>query len=161
MPLGNAGLISACLDQLYPVKSDFSNRFYRNFFRKVPWAEALFIHDPKKQEVMLFAVMSMVARGFDSGRDMKDELNQFGRGHARLGVREEMFPVFGAVFLETLIEFLPDWDHPQLARAWWGTFTELSEQVIAGMREERELRLVHSRLFTRERGQQAAAQPVD
>ena len=144
----NAETISICIDHLCAVRRVFTARFYQRLFEELPGAEALFIHDPKRQEMMLFAAMSMMLRGFEAGRDLRAEMFAFFRIHRRVGVREEMFPVFGAVFLEVLIEFLPDHDRPGLARAWWGVYTEIYEAIVEGMRSDAADKAAARRLFS-------------
>lgn len=137
MPLNKHGLVRNCLGELYSDRVAFSARFYDKLFAQLPQVQRLFVHDRKKQELMLYSTISMTMRGMEKGRELDAELMEFGRRHARIGVREEFFPVFGAVFLETLIEFLPDWDHPQVASAWWGGYSDVCEIMVAGMRAER------------------------
>lgn len=150
MPIESAGLIRACLSDLYSVRIEFSRRFYDRFFEQVPEARRLFVHNQDKQALMLYAAVAMTMRGIESGRDLDKELIEFGKRHARLGVKQEMFPIFGSTFLETLIEFLPDHDHPMIARAWWGGFTDMSTPIIAGMIAEQEAMQVDKRLFRKE-----------
>lgn len=150
MTLTNAGLIRACLSNIYSQRVEFAHKFYERFFQQAPQAKRLFIHDAGKQELMLYAAISMTMRGLETGRNLDNELIEFGRRHARLGVKQEYFPVFGSVFLETLIEFLPEWDHPQVAKAWWGSFTDMSTPIIAGMLAEQKMMDADKRLFRKE-----------
>ncbi|WP_171042868.1 globin domain-containing protein [Maritimibacter alexandrii] len=150
MPFENAGLIRACLSDLYSVRIEFSRRFYDRFFEQVPEARRLFVHNQDKQALMLYAAVAMTMRGMESGRDLDGELIEFGKRHARLGVKQDMFPIFGSTFLETLIEYLPHHDHPKIAKAWWGGFTDMSTPIIAGMIAEQEEMMADKRLFRKE-----------
>lgn len=147
MSMGNAEIIAVCMDQLFAVRQAFSKRFYRRLFDAMPEVQGLYVNDPKRQEMMLFAVVSMVVKGFQSGRDLRREMFEFGRIHRRSGVTEAMFPVFGTAFLETLIEFLPEFDHPGLARAWWAVYTEMYEAIVEGMRADATALPAAHRLF--------------
>lgn len=132
----NSAVIAHCLNQLFAVRQPFAARFYRRLFEEIPEARSHFTTDMKRQEMMLFAVLSMAVKGFASGRKMHGELFEFGRVHRRAGVTEEMFPVFGAVFLEVLIEFLPDIERTELAPIWWQVYTRLYEPIVDGMRSD-------------------------
>lgn len=134
MGLSNSAVIANCLNQLSAVRQPFAARFYRRLFEEMPQTRSLFTTDMKRQEMMLFAVLSMAVKGFASGRKMYGELYEFGRVHRRVGVTEEMFPVFGAVFLEVLIEFRPDIERTALAPVWWQVYTRLYEPIVDGMR---------------------------
>ena len=131
-----AEVISTCIEDLCGVRCVFTDRFYKRLFEELPEARPMFVHDPKRQEMMLFAVVSMMLKRLEAGRDLHEEMFEFGRIHRRVGVREEMFPVFGSVFLEVLIEFLPEYDNPDLAEAWWGVYTPIYEAIIDGMRAD-------------------------
>jgi len=148
MQANNAETVSICIDHLCAVRCLFTERFYQRLLEELPETEAMFIHDPKRQEMMLFAAMSMMLKGLETGRDLRAEMFEFGRIHRRVGVREEMFPVFGAVFLEMLIEFLPEDDHPGLATAWWGVYTEIYETIVQGMRADAADKAAARRLFS-------------
>ncbi|MEC7763203.1 MAG: globin domain-containing protein [Pseudomonadota bacterium] len=150
MTFENAAVIRESLSQLYGVRTEFSRRFYDRFFEQVPEARRLFVHNQEKQALMLYAAIAMTTRGIESGRDLDNELIEFGKRHARLGVKQEMFPIFGSTFLETLIEYLPDSNHPRIARAWWGAFTDMSTPIIAGMIAEQEAMKLDKRLFRKE-----------
>ncbi len=148
MKAHNAATISICIEHLCAVRCRFTARFYQRLFEELPEARAMFIHDPKRQEMMLFAALSMMLKGLEAGRDLQAELFEFGRIHRRVGVREEMFPVFGAVFLDVLIEFLPQHDHRGLAKAWWAVYTEIYEAIVEGMRSDAADRAAARRLFS-------------
>lgn len=137
MPLSNASLLSQCFELLYPVRHEFTTRFYARLFAKLPETREMFSIDPRRREMMLFAVISMILKGVESGRDLEPEMHQFGRLHARADVQDEHFPIFGSVFLETLQDALPDWDQGQLANAWWDVYTTLYEAMAEGMAAER------------------------
>lgn len=149
----NAAVVSTCMEALFPIRHQFADRFYARLFHQMPQVRELFVHDPRRQNTMLFSVISMVLKGMDAGRNMTVEMAEFGRLHAKAGVREEQFPVFGAVFLETLIEFLPDMDHPRIAKAWWGVYTDVYEAIIEGMKAERALQATDRRVFRANSGQ--------
>ncbi|MAM63961.1 globin domain-containing protein [Maritimibacter sp. UBA3975] len=146
----NAGLIRASLTELFPRREEFAERFYERFFEQAPQVRRMFVHDSEKQKLMLYAAIAMTMRGLESERVLHSELMAFGSRHARLGVREEHFPIFGSAFLETLIHFLPQWDHPDLARAWWGAFTDMSTPIIAGLKAEIAVMTAERKLFTGE-----------
>ncbi len=142
-------LVHECLEDLQTVRHAFAAEFYRRLFAALPRVRALFMNDMKHQEMMLFAIMSMLFKRMESGQKITQELIEFGQMHYRVGVREEMLPFFGSVFLDTMKDFLPARDHPQLAVAWWAVFTDISVGIIEGMRwAEAEERSAH-RVFGR------------
>jgi hemoglobin-like flavoprotein len=150
MNSSNAARIRACLTELYPRRREFAARFYERFFEQAPQVRRLFVHDTDKQQLMLYAAIAMSMRALESARMLDEELVEFGSRHARVGVKEEHFPIFGSVFLETLIEFLPHHDHPDLARSWWGAFTDISTAIIAGLRAEAAVMSAERKLFAAE-----------
>lgn len=143
----NAAMISSCIEDLYQVRYQFADRLYDTLFKQLPQVRALFRHDRQRQHMMLFSIISMLVKGMEADRDMSGELIEFGRIHHKYGVREEQFPVFGAVFLQVMIDFLPERDHPDLAQAWWGFYTRIYEPVVEGLRAEQALQATSRRLF--------------
>lgn len=127
-------LIQHCMEDLSLSRLEFPRRFYERLFRRAPEIEKLFTKDRTRQSLMLYAVMAMVVSCMRSGKDVSGELGQFGRRHARVGVREEMFPIFGQAFIDTMVEFLPHRHAEVLERAWTPTFARISTGVIAGTR---------------------------
>jgi len=145
----DAELIGRCLDELFPARAEFAERFYLRFFHAHPEARALFVHDPVRQQKAIYAVMSMMLSCICAGRDLGEAFAGFGRAHVRAGVREDMFPAFGAAFHATMRDFLPHQDAAALARAWDGVWPELASGVIGGMRERRREAREETRLFHR------------
>lgn len=159
-------LVQHCMEDLYLARLEFPRRFYERLFRRAPDIEKLFSQDKNRQSLMLYAVMSMVVSCLNAGKDLSDELAKFGRLHVRAGVQEDMFPVFGQAFLDTMVEFLPHRQAEVLERAWTQTYQRIAEGVIAGMRDEATAApLFHAEPRTRDRAAvqalHAARQPQE
>ena len=95
----DAVLVRECIGQVYAAREAFAARFYERFFRELPAARRLFVHDTKRQEMMLYSVLAMATRGLEKGRNLDEEMNEFGRRHAHIGAKEAYFPVFGPPIL--------------------------------------------------------------
>lgn len=131
------GIVHANLERLFPVRHKFAERFYDQLLLEIPELSKVLGADRKRQETMLFAMISMIVKGMDAGREMDSELMELGRMHAQAQVEEWHFPVFGSVFLDVMIEFLPTANHALLAQAWWNVYTRIYEDMFQGMADER------------------------
>lgn len=153
----NFGYIRHCLEALFPKRVEFTHRFYERFFQLEPAAKHLFSQGAHRQGVFLYASMTMLATCLGAGRDLTDELAEFGRLHARVSVDESMFPAFGQAFLETMIEFLPDHDPHEIAAAWHPTWEKVSAALIDGIRDGRAQQRAAVRVFGSRDSDEAAS----
>lgn len=142
-------LISRLLRQLYSVQPAFSKRFYDKFFAELPRARRLFPPDPKRQELVLYATMTVLVRALENQEDLDRELIEFGRQHARIGVEEHFFGIFGNIFLDTMLEFLPELHDHTLVSAWHEAFEDISSIVMVGCAVEQSKRELDGKLFAR------------
>ena len=130
-------LILTCLEDLFRHRAAFARRFYDTLFELEPEAERYFSGDRCRQEQMLFAMMTMILTGLCSGRDLSDDLVTLGRLHARVGIGASFFPIFGTVFVDTMLGFLPDRRPEPIRWAWQRVWDEISAGMIAGIEAER------------------------
>ncbi|MZR14214.1 hypothetical protein GQE99_14420 [Maritimibacter sp. DP07] len=130
-------IVAKCLEFIYPRRSEFSARFYDNMFVALPQAKKLFVSDRSQQEKLLFHAIANIERSMMNGKSPDRDLIEFGRMHAHAGVKREYFAVFGEIFLSTMIEFLPNKNRKILVAAWWSSYNEIAEIMIAGMELEK------------------------
>jgi hemoglobin-like flavoprotein len=126
--------LDASFQRILPLKDDFAEAFYAELFRRFPETKALFEQrhtDIQRQRKALMQALETVLDALKEGQteQLCATLTQLGQQHRQYGVQPEDYAKVGAVLLDTLADYDPDWSE-QLNTEWMQAYG-----AVVGMME--------------------------
>jgi hemoglobin-like flavoprotein len=114
-----------------PISEQAAALFYGRLFEIAPAVKPLFHGDMKEQGRKLMATLAVVVNGLSNLDSILPAASALAKRHLDYGVKAGDYAPVGAALLWTLEQGLgKDWT-PDLAAAWTGAYTLLSEFMIA------------------------------
>lgn len=124
--------LEASFAAIEPKAGAIGRAFYQTLLTRHPELRSLFGSDLDAQGERLMAMVAAGVRLLGRPAQLVPALHGLGRRHVGYGVRDEHYPVVGAVLLDTLAEALgEDWT-PEVQAAWTGFYGLVAETMQAG-----------------------------
>jgi nitric oxide dioxygenase len=114
-----------------PISGKAAELFYGRLFEIAPQVRAMFPDDMSEQRKKLMATLAIVVQGLNNLDTILPAASALAKRHVSYGAEAAHYPVVGQALLWTLEQGLgPSWT-PEVAAAWTGAFTTLSEFMIS------------------------------
>jgi nitric oxide dioxygenase len=114
-----------------PISDKAAELFYGRLFEIAPQVRAMFPDDMSEQRKKLMATLAIVVQGLNNLDTILPAASALAKRHVSYGAEAAHYPVVGQALLWTLERGLgPSWT-PEVAAAWTGAFTTLSEFMIS------------------------------
>ncbi len=130
MTPADVALVKSSFDKVKPIASDAAALFYGRLFEIAPEVKPLFTGDIKEQGKKLMTTLAVVVNGLDNLPSILPAASALAKKHVTYGVSAAHYTPVGAALLWTLEKGLGSAWTPQLAAAWTGAYTTLSDFMI-------------------------------
>jgi nitric oxide dioxygenase len=117
--------------KVIPIADQAAALFYGRLFEIAPEVKPLFRGDMKEQGSKLMATLAVVVHGLDNLDSVLPAASALAKRHVEYGVKAADYAPVGAALLWTLEKGLGDQWTPELAAAWGGAYSVLSDFMIA------------------------------
>ena len=125
-----AALIHDSFAEIAPDSELVAAIFYDRLFEIAPQVRAMFPDDMTEQRKKLMATLAIVVQGLNNLDTILPAASALAKRHVSYGAEAAHYPVVGQALLWTLEQGLgPSWT-PDVAAAWTGAYTTLSEFMI-------------------------------
>jgi len=122
--------IQESFTKVAPISEQAAELFYGRLFEIAPAVKPLFRGDMKEQGRKLMATLAVVVNGLSNLDSILPAASALAKKHVGYGVKAADYAPVGAALLWTLEKGLgKDWT-PELATAWTGAYTVLSDFMI-------------------------------
>jgi nitric oxide dioxygenase len=129
-------LVQDSFAKVAPISAKAAELFYGRLFEIAPNVRAMFPDDMTEQRKKLMATLAIVVQGLNNLDTILPAASALAKRHASYGAEAAHYPVVGQALLWTLEQGLgPSWT-PEVAAAWTGAYTTLSEFMISEAREK-------------------------
>jgi nitric oxide dioxygenase len=124
-------LVQDSFAKVGPISEKAAELFYGRLFEIAPQVRAMFPDDMSEQRKKLMATLAIVVQGLNNLDTILPAASALAKRHVSYGAEAAHYPVVGQALLWTLEQGLgPSWT-PEVAAAWTGAFTTLSEFMIS------------------------------
>jgi nitric oxide dioxygenase len=124
-------LVQDSFAKVGPISDKAAELFYGRLFEIAPQVRAMFPDDMSEQRKKLMATLAIVVQGLNNLDTILPAASALAKRHVSYGAEAAHYPVVGQALLWTLERGLgPSWT-PEVAAAWTGAFTTLSEFMIS------------------------------
>jgi nitric oxide dioxygenase len=124
-------LVQDSFAKVAPISGKAAELFYGRLFEIAPQVRAMFPDDMSEQRKKLMATLAIVVQGLNNLDTILPAASALAKRHVSYGAEAAHYPVVGQALLWTLEQGLgPSWT-PEVAAAWTGAFTTLSEFMIS------------------------------
>jgi hemoglobin-like flavoprotein len=113
-----------------PISEQAAALFYGRLFEIAPQVKPLFRGDMKEQGRKLMATLAVVVNGLSNLDTVLPAASALAKRHVDYGVKAADYTPVGAALLWTLEQGLGKEWTPELAAAWTGAYTVLSDYMI-------------------------------
>lgn len=115
-----------------PEPIELTREFYRDLFKRVPAARALFPDDMTAQQERLLSGILAAVRAMDQPHLVEDSLRRWGVVHRRLhGITNDLYPQVGHSLLHALKLLYPSMES-SLGSAWIAVYEWMAAVMIDG-----------------------------
>ena len=123
-------LVQDSFAKVGPISEKAAELFYGRLFEIAPQVRAMFPDDMTEQRKKLMATLAIVVQGLNNLDTILPAASALAKRHVSYGAEAAHYPVVGQALLWTLEQGLgPSWT-PDVAAAWTGAYTTLSEFMI-------------------------------
>jgi hemoglobin-like flavoprotein len=123
-------LVQDSFAKVGPISEKAAELFYGRLFEIAPQVRAMFPDDMSEQRKKLMATLAIVVQGLNNLDTILPAASALAKRHVSYGAEAAHYPVVGQALLWTLEQGLgPSWT-PDVAAAWAGAYTTLSEFMI-------------------------------
>jgi hemoglobin-like flavoprotein len=129
-------LLRRTFEKLVPLPKRFGQAFYRRLFELDPNLRLLFRGDLDRQASMLAEALALGVLQLVDEQKVSGHIRALGARHARYGVVERHYELFGRALLDALAERLGDDFTPEIGAAWNEAWHLLSAAMLEASREE-------------------------
>lgn len=127
--------ISAVYNSFSKARSigpDFGSLFYQNLSSDYPEIKSLFTSPiMESQHTRFVGQLDVIMIRMKNGRDVTQMLQELGRHHGHIGVKNEDFEKFGATLMKVLQELLGAEFDGYLRESWLSLFAEIKRMMIS------------------------------
>jgi nitric oxide dioxygenase len=124
-------LVQDSFAKVGPISEKAAELFYGRLFEIAPQVRAMFPDDMTEQRKKLMATLAIVVQGLNNLDTILPAASALAKRHVSYGAEAAHYPVVGQALLWTLEQGLgPSWT-PDVAAAWTGAYTTLSEFMIS------------------------------
>ena len=124
-------LVQDSFAKVGPISDKAAELFYGRLFEIAPQVRAMFPDDMSEQRKKLMATLAIVVQGLNNLDTILPAASALAKRHVSYGAEAAHYPVVGQALLWTLEQGLgPSWT-PDVAAAWTGAYTTLSEFMIS------------------------------
>ena len=124
-------LVQDSFAKVAPISDQAAIIFYNRLFEVAPSVKAMFPEDMTEQRKKLTATLAIVVNGLNNLDTILQAASALAKRHVSYGAEAAHYPVVGQALLWTLEQGLgPSWT-PEVAAAWTGAYTTLSEFMIS------------------------------
>jgi nitric oxide dioxygenase len=124
-------LVQDSFAKVAPISGKAAELFYGRLFEIAPQVRAMFPDDMSEQRKKLMATLTIVVQGLNNLDTILPAASALAKRHVSYGAEAAHYPVVGQALLWTLEQGLgPSWT-PEVATAWTGAYTTLSEFMIS------------------------------
>jgi nitric oxide dioxygenase len=124
-------LVQDSFAKVAPISGKAAELFYGRLFEIAPQVRAMFPDDMTEQRKKLMATLAIVVQGLNNLDTILPAASALAKRHVSYGAEAAHYPVVGQALLWTLEQGLgPSWT-PEVAAAWTGAYTTLSEFMIS------------------------------
>jgi len=124
-------LVQDSFAKVAPISAKAAELFYGRLFEIAPQVRAMFPDDMTEQRKKLMATLAIVVNGLNNLDTILPAASALAKRHVSYGAEAAHYPVVGQALLWTLEQGLgPSWT-PDVAAAWTGAYTTLSEFMIS------------------------------
>jgi len=124
-------LVQDSFAKVAPISEKAAELFYGRLFEVAPQVRAMFPDDMTEQRKKLMATLAIVVNGLNNLDAILPAASALAKRHVTYGAEAAHYPVVGQTLLWTLEQGLgPSWT-PDVAAAWTGAYTALSEFMIS------------------------------
>ena len=124
-------LVQDSFAKVAPISEKAAELFYGRLFEIAPQVRAMFPDDMTEQRKKLMATLAIVVQGLNNLDAILPAASALAKRHVSYGAEAAHYPVVGQALLWTLEQGLgPSWT-PDVAAAWTGAYTTLSEFMIS------------------------------
>ncbi len=117
---------------LIPNSEEFAVKFYRRLFAARPEVRDLFGADMDAQHTKLMDTLTALVESLEREHIVDESLTALSQRHVRYGARAEHYDWVQEALLETLKEYVPNWETDDLASLW----KTLIERVSSSMKPQ-------------------------
>ena len=131
MTPGQIKIVQDSFAKVAPISEKAAELFYGRLFEIAPQVRAMFPDDMTGQRKKLMATLAIVVNGLNNLDTILPAASALAKRHVSYGAEAAHYPVVGQALLWTLEQGLgPSWT-PEVAAAWTGAYTTLSEFMIS------------------------------
>jgi nitric oxide dioxygenase len=131
MTPGQIKIVQDSFAKVAPISERAAELFYGRLFEIAPQVRAMFPDDMIEQRKKLMATLAIVVNGLNNLDTILPAASALAKRHVSYGAEAAHYPVVGQALLWTLEQGLgPSWT-PEVAVAWTGAYTTLSEFMIS------------------------------
>jgi hemoglobin-like flavoprotein len=131
MTPGQIKIVQDSFAKVAPISEKAAELFYGRLFEIAPQVRAMFPDDMTEQRKKLIATLAIVVNGLNNLDTILPAASALAKRHVSYGAEAAHYPVVGQALLWTLEQGLgPSWT-PEVAAAWTGAYTTLSEFMIS------------------------------
>jgi nitric oxide dioxygenase len=131
MTPGQIKIVQDSFAKVAPISEKAAELFYGRLFEIAPQVRAMFPDDMTEQRKKLMATLAIVVNGLNNLDTILPAASALAKRHVSYGAEAAHYPVVGQALLWTLEQGLgPSWT-PEVAAAWTGAYTTLSEFMIS------------------------------
>jgi nitric oxide dioxygenase len=124
-------LVQDSFAKVAPISEKAAELFYGRLFEVAPQVRAMFPDDMTEQRKKLMATLAIVVNGLNNLDAILPAASALAKRHVAYGAQPTHYPVVGQALLWTLEQGLgPSWTL-DVAAAWTGAYTTLSEFMIS------------------------------
>jgi nitric oxide dioxygenase len=123
-------LVQESFAKVAPIADQAAVIFYDRLFEIAPAVKAMFPADMKEQRKKLMAALAMIVGGLSTLETILPAASALAKRHVAYGARPEHYPVVGSALLWTLEKGLGVSWTPEVAAAWTGAYSTLSDFMI-------------------------------
>jgi hemoglobin-like flavoprotein len=124
-------LVQDSFAKVAPISEKAAELFYGRLFEIAPQVRAMFPDDMTEQRKKLMATLAIVVQGLNNLDTILPAASALAKRHVSYGAEAAHYPIVGQALLWTLEQGLgPSWT-PEVAAAWTGAYTTLSEFMIS------------------------------
>lgn len=116
---------------LIPNSQEFAEKFYARLFSAHPETRGLFGEDMKSQYQKLMDMFTVLIESLDQAHLVVNDLGALKKRHVEYGARPEHYDWVEEALLETLKEYLPQWESDDLLDLWKQLLSRVSELMKA------------------------------
>ena len=124
-------LVQDSFAKVAPISEKAAELFYGRLFEIAPQVRAMFPDDMTEQRKKLMATLAIVVNGLNNLDAILPAASALAKRHVAYGAQPAHYPVVGQALLWTLEQGLGSSWTPDVAAAWTGAYTTLSEFMIS------------------------------